>query len=472
MGELHRVADQVHQDVLDSVPVGADPGQRRLDPAPLQGGVIGRGGAALVVDDVLKQGADVHLDRAQAQLAGIVLGDVQHVRDMAHQQLARGVHVLDVACLLGAEPGLAQQREVAQQPVQRRADLVAHGGEKIGLGLFPGQRAIPRRDQVGLGLNAVRDVAQEGDEPFAVVGLGRLDRQFDREHLPVGALGLELDPPLADHPLFAALAHPFQPGLMGGAEMVRHDQVAQIAADRLFGGIAKDLFRRGVEIQNATGGIADHHRVQRGSGDDLHPLVGLDNLRPAPDVLDVQAVEVERQQQQRQQQDAHHRRHLHQGHRDLGAALVGLRGKVGQPRGRQPPDSRPDVPRLVEQARQTRDQVGVTAVDCRDRGQQEGVDLVEVGREILLLPQDCVDRGLPERRDAAVEDIEFAAQVPQVRGGVLDRPGEVQLVFEKLHLGLRQRPLDIVGTGRIQQAQILYHRHRHEGDNREPENRQ
>ncbi len=87
----------------------------------------------------------------QHQLARFDLRKVQDIVDDAEQALARAVHGVNEAALLGTEIGALQQLRHAQHPVHRRANLVTHFRQEFGLG------AVGR---VGFGLGLLeRDVA-------------------------------------------------------------------------------------------------------------------------------------------------------------------------------------------------------------------------------------------------------------------------------------------------------------------------
>jgi hypothetical protein len=84
-------------------------------------------------------GALDELDRVERLVVerhppGLDLGHVEDLVDDRQQRPRRGVRGLGIALLLGAEAGLEQQPGHADDAVHRRADLVAHGGQELGLG--------------------------------------------------------------------------------------------------------------------------------------------------------------------------------------------------------------------------------------------------------------------------------------------------------------------------------------------------
>ena len=72
--------------------------------------------------------------RVQLELAGLDLRKVEDVVDQPEQRLAAAARDLGEAALLVVELGLEQQPRHADDRVHRGADLVAHGGEELGLG--------------------------------------------------------------------------------------------------------------------------------------------------------------------------------------------------------------------------------------------------------------------------------------------------------------------------------------------------
>ncbi len=74
------------------------------------------------------------------------LGEIQDVADQREQGLARLADRLHIGALFGPQFGLQQQARHAQDAVHRRADLMAHRGEKAGLGAAAGFGLVARLD--------------------------------------------------------------------------------------------------------------------------------------------------------------------------------------------------------------------------------------------------------------------------------------------------------------------------------------
>ena len=148
VGELDGVVHQVEQDLLDAGAVGAH--------------LLGDAGVGIDVQrqrlelrlrphqrlDLAQQVAQVHRLLGQRQPAGFEQRHVEHVVQDRQQVVGRfggGAQVVDLARV---QPGVAQQREHAQQAVEGRADLVAHVGQEHALRLAGGLGLALRLAQV------------------------------------------------------------------------------------------------------------------------------------------------------------------------------------------------------------------------------------------------------------------------------------------------------------------------------------
>ena len=153
--ELDGVADEIEQDLLHGAGVGFD--GLGVDGAVDEFEAVFLRAAAHDPDDLLDQVR--HIDRVgvQAHLAGLDLRHVEDVVDEREQVLAGKENVVDVFPVAGiaewAEHLLLHDVGEAVDGVQRCAQLVAHIGEELGLGL------------VGL----------LGADLFGLVGLGEFD---------------------------------------------------------------------------------------------------------------------------------------------------------------------------------------------------------------------------------------------------------------------------------------------------------
>ena len=134
LGELERIADQVEQDLLEALGIGLHPGRHVVGDrhAPLQ--MFGlslrahhRAHVAEHADQRGRFGRDLEPARFE-------LGDVEHVVEDGQQVFARLARGQQVVGLTGVELRALQQRQHAQQAVERRAQLVAHVGQEGALG--------------------------------------------------------------------------------------------------------------------------------------------------------------------------------------------------------------------------------------------------------------------------------------------------------------------------------------------------
>ncbi len=202
-GELDRIADQVHQHLLDTVGVAAQPARRLAGDVHGQFEALAVGRHGHQVRDVLEQvpqGEFVLVDLKKPRL------DLREVEDVVddHQQRVAGlldrVHEVPLAVI---HLGRGQQLGHAQDAVHRRADLVAHRGQELALG------AAGR-----LGLVAGLEGFAHG-QPQLLVARGQLGRALGNRLLQPGAVVREL-----------AFAH-----LDLGDHLVEHvDQVAELVA--------------------------------------------------------------------------------------------------------------------------------------------------------------------------------------------------------------------------------------------------
>src|SRR5919106_816305 len=135
LGELARVAQQVEEGLTDLGQIGmygADAvGTAHVQPVDiLRRQRLDDGG------DVPDERGDVEGLEVELHLAGLDLGQVEHGVDQLEQVLAGCIDLLEVVGeLLGAEVGgvLLEHLAVADDGVERRAQLVGHVGQELGL---------------------------------------------------------------------------------------------------------------------------------------------------------------------------------------------------------------------------------------------------------------------------------------------------------------------------------------------------
>ena len=169
LGELDGVADQVGQHLAQAQRVAAQARRQarvqRVD--HLQPLFLGaqRGGGRDGLQHVVQ--CEVHL--LQHQHAGLYLGEVEDVVDHGQQRVGRALHLLQIAALARGQRRLLHQTRHADDGVHGRADLVAHGGQKVGLGAFGrfgGFLGLPQRL---LGFALAGDVQHDAVPDHALV---------------------------------------------------------------------------------------------------------------------------------------------------------------------------------------------------------------------------------------------------------------------------------------------------------------
>ncbi len=79
--------------------------------------------------------AQVEIDLLQRQLAGLHLGQIEDVVDKEQQGIGGGFYLAEIIPLLLIQAGLQCQGAEADNGVHGGADLMAHVGQKIALGL-------------------------------------------------------------------------------------------------------------------------------------------------------------------------------------------------------------------------------------------------------------------------------------------------------------------------------------------------
>ena len=96
----------------------------------------------------------------QCQHAGFDLGIVQDVVDDGQQRIGRQLHFFQIVALLGRKRCLAHQPGHADHRVHRRANLMAHGGQKVRFGALGGLGGFLGLLQRYFGLALAGDVQQ------------------------------------------------------------------------------------------------------------------------------------------------------------------------------------------------------------------------------------------------------------------------------------------------------------------------
>ena len=164
VGELDRVADEVDQHLAKSFGIADHAGgcRRRHDARELD--ALARRLRGEHVDDVGEELGQVERRAVELELAGLDLRDVEDVVDDAQESACRGAGDVDEAPLAIVESGAPEQLQHAGHAVERCADLVAHVGEELALGVARRGRRVPLDPQalVGLAFADVDDRAEHG----------------------------------------------------------------------------------------------------------------------------------------------------------------------------------------------------------------------------------------------------------------------------------------------------------------------
>ncbi len=138
--------------------------------------------------------------------------ELEDIVEDVEQELSAALGLGDIVGLGLVQAGAFQKLQQARDPAEGRADLVAHGGEKLALGEGGLFRCLPSGTEIGFKLLARRDIAQgdEGREP--AIQLQGLHRDFRPE---VGARETAMHPLELVIPLLPADRDDGQDGLRG-----------------------------------------------------------------------------------------------------------------------------------------------------------------------------------------------------------------------------------------------------------------
>ncbi len=161
LGELHRVAGEVHHDLPQTGGVAAHDGRNvALDEAgDLDALALGAGGEQL--DDALDEARQRDGFVGEVEAAGLDLREVEDFVEDGEQRFARRLDGAGVGRLLGVEARAGEEAGHAEHAVERRADLVADGGEEARLRLAGGLGAAAGLGELGLDAATVGDVAAD-----------------------------------------------------------------------------------------------------------------------------------------------------------------------------------------------------------------------------------------------------------------------------------------------------------------------
>ena len=247
LGEFHGVAREVEEDLAQAARVAAQ-AVRHLG-CYVAGDLhtLRLGARRQQVDDAFDQTAQLEVQAVDLELARLHLREVEDVVDDGDQRLARFPRGLGVIELLAVELGVEQEIDHAEHAVHRRADLVAHGGEELGLRLAGELGLLLCGEELGFALLAQRDVVVDPDhgDPVAAVVAQRHDDGLGRPRPLVLAPEVDLARPAA-LALDRSERGGEQVAAIGGVEDARG------LADGLGGGVAEHALRRRVPVGDAS----------------------------------------------------------------------------------------------------------------------------------------------------------------------------------------------------------------------------
>ena len=139
--------------------------------------------------------------RVQLELAGLDLGEVEHVVDDAEQGVGRRLDRLQVLPLVVGQGRVEGQLGHAEDGVHGGADLVADVGQELALGPVGRLRRLLGLAQLLLGPLALGDVADEGGEQVLLAQADGGDADFGGELAAVAAQGRDLEDAVEQRPL-------------------------------------------------------------------------------------------------------------------------------------------------------------------------------------------------------------------------------------------------------------------------------
>ena len=144
LGELHRVADEVGEDLLHPTDVAHDVARHRGREPDREVHADRMRPRREHLQDVLDRDEEVEGRVLELQLPGLDLGGVEHVVHDREEHVARPDDDPDLFESLALQSSVRQEIRHPHDPVDRGADLVAHVGEELALRLTRCERGLPR----------------------------------------------------------------------------------------------------------------------------------------------------------------------------------------------------------------------------------------------------------------------------------------------------------------------------------------
>ena len=170
LGELDRVAHQVHEHLTQAVRVPLHPVRepvvdehRELE--SLAGGLLGQQAERCVHKLAQRERVDF-----EPQLPGFDLGEVEDVVEGGHQGFGGELHAVGIVPLLQVKARVEQQLGHPDDTVHRRTDLVAHVGEKLRLQARGLERVVARDLEPFLRPPALDELTDMGADALQYLG--------------------------------------------------------------------------------------------------------------------------------------------------------------------------------------------------------------------------------------------------------------------------------------------------------------
>ena len=163
-GELDGVVDEVDHDLSDANGIAEDPGGHGGVDRVGQIDMLSRRLHGEQVQRLLDADGEVQGLLLQVHLARLDLRKIEDVVDDGQQRIAADADGVHAVALFAGEGSFQQQARHPDDPVHRRADLVAHRGEELRLGARGSVGFLLGPAQVILSFHPSGDVHQEGDE--------------------------------------------------------------------------------------------------------------------------------------------------------------------------------------------------------------------------------------------------------------------------------------------------------------------
>ena len=162
VGELHRIGQQVDEDLAQALGVGGDHGRQPPLHLEVEGQALGPGLHADELHDLREEVGEGHLGLFELELAGLDAGQVQQAVDQLQQVLAAAADHVDRLAPARRQLGVAlEDLGVAEDAVERRAQLVRHAGHVAGLGGVGGLGLLLGGLQLGVGGAVGLDLAHQ-----------------------------------------------------------------------------------------------------------------------------------------------------------------------------------------------------------------------------------------------------------------------------------------------------------------------